>query len=260
VKALLLYLLPVCYALQPATIEAPPTPVSPYSVTVKKSFFRLGTRLITLNKIVSQREQPFLMVNLHNDETSLIEKAKELTARKGGQLIVLENDGQKLIEAELLERTVVFDPSHIFTFYGRKFRPKKGINFKIDQHVKQLADFITNELDDGKHVVDLHSHSGDDRLISDYQKEIKKFKDVKDVHQNKFMDEADYFLTSDEYLFEQLSKRGFNIVLQSSTKLRELGMLDNFCQKMKSKYLLVVTRTHHDAVQEQMLNALYEVF
>jgi hypothetical protein len=260
VKALLLYLLPVCIAMQPATIEAPQNPNSFYSFTVKKSFFRLGSKVITLNKFISQQQQPFLMVNLHNDEESLIDKAKEVLAIRGGQLVVLENQGNKLIEAEVLDRMVVFDPSHIFTNYGRKFKPKKGVNFKIDQHVRQFADFITNELDDGKNVVDLHSHSEQDKPISHYKKELRKFKDVKAVHHNAAMDEGDYFLTSDEDVFEKLKSRGFNVVLQSSTKLKELGMLDDFCQKMKSKYLLLATRTGHGSVQELMLNALYEVF
>jgi len=255
VKTLLLYLLPLCWSL-PATHEK-----SEHPLQLTKSFFRLGDQVLTLEKHQSAEERNFLIVSLHNDEEGFIQNARSFIESEGGALFILQNGGRKDISVELLDRRVAFDPNGIFTVYGRKaFKPRKGVNFKIDQYVAQFARFIVNELGQEKHIVDIHGHEPGEKDISGYQREVKKFKDIRAVHVAPSRNGHTYFLTSDEGVFERLKGLGFNCVLQSNYKLRGDGSLNEYCRRINRAYVRVVTVPGDNAAQREMLQALSQVF
>ena len=255
VKTFLLYLLPLLWS-EPAAIEKNEAPLQ-----VTKSFFRLGDQVFTLEKLQSPAERNFSVVSLHNDEEGFIENARRFVAEEGGALYVLQNGGRKDISVELLDHQVAFDPNEIFTLYGRKvFKPRKGIYFKIDQYVAQFARFIVNELGQEKHIIDIHGHLAGEKDITDYKKELKKFKDIRGVHHNPAKNPHTYFLTSDEGLYGQLREEGFNCVLQSNYKLRGDGSLNEYCRRINRLYVRVVTVQGDDAAQEEMLRALSRIF
>lgn len=205
--------------------------IAPYS----RSFFRIGDRLVTLERYGAQ-SSPFVLVSLHNDDALADRLAREAAGR-GGAYLRLVNEGSRLVEATLLEKKISFDPAYIYTSWGRKLHLKeRGCDDRdVDNCVQGFATFVLDDIGRTKTMVTINTGGG--TTIAQYEEGGAGYKEVKQVYRNKDLSPASYFVTTDDVLFEQLSAAGRTTVLLHPRKAVDDGTLESYCIKARQRYV-----------------------
>lgn len=257
VKTVLLWLFPAWLA---AGTAVPAPPPRTKSVSIKKSFFRLGSRVFQLEKQTAAADRSYVLVSLHNNERDLIADTRQFIAGGSGTFVVLENAGERNIAVELLDENIVLDPANIFSVNGRKdhLLTRAPLVPKLQPLLGQFAQFIYNELEPYRTIVELHNHS-DNNLLQRYKARPRKFKWVKAFHEGMPASAENYLTTTDPALFEQLKTRPVNVLLLNMAKLKDAGDLASHCAKLRVPYVQLCFPEHDRSALPQLLATLEEV-
>ena len=215
------------------------TPAGQGSITVNKSFFRIGDQLITLEKYGKAVDHPFVFVSLHSDETSYINAGLRMAHSQKAFFIRLVNKQGRNVEADLFDRKLVFDPNSIFTSWGRRIHLKSNDCWSksADDYVQQFARFVLNEMPGNKTIVMLHPGKP---TLQAYHPGGAMEKMTKEIYVNPAMDAGQFFITADEDIFSQLKESKYNAVLQHAKKMDDDGSLAVFCAKSARPYIYMV--------------------
>jgi hypothetical protein len=222
---------------------------------LSKTFFRFGDQLITLEKYGREDERPYVLVGLHGDEAAANYSAFLFARSHGAAFFRLQND-KKNVEADLLDRKVRFDPGNIFTSLGRQvnLRLNKCWSKFTNQRVQELASFLVGQVVRDKTVIAVHNDHNES--VGDYQEGGRLAKQVKEVYVQPSSDAHDFFLTTDENIFNKLKDRDFNIILQKKGKMKDDGSLGVYCAKAGKSFVSVETLSAHSGMQQKMLSAI----
>jgi len=225
-------------------------------ISVSKSFFRFGDQLITLEKYGSEDARSYVLVSLHGNELSSLNTALHFANEKGATLYRLKHKDTRLVEADLHDQKVRFDPNQIFTCWGRRVHLKANNcynRFSLER-VEQLSRFVLNELRWDKTVVSLNNSEG--RIsINDYR-HGKAEKEVKEIYVCSTMDPYDYFVTGEEVIYQALKARDFNVVLQHRNHVKDNGSLSLYLLRSDRAFVNVETKSDHAEEEARMLEAL----
>ncbi len=228
---------------------------------INKSYYRLGENLLTIAKHGTLGNEPYVLLSLHNNETTSIEVAKEFVNKNGGLFIELQNQQQRMVCVSLYNKTIAMDPNRIFTPEGRMAGLRKASN-KDERFARQIAEFsqfILNEIPANKVIIAMHNNTDGEYSIRSYVKHPAIKRDAKEVHVNPEMDEDDFFYTTSKPIFEQLKARNYNVVLQSS-KAYDDGSLSIYCGRMNLPYVNIETEMGHSEEQKKMLATLVGIW
>lgn len=240
------------------TTKAAPAKKGYYNV--KKSYFRLGEKVVALSKEGFSFDQPYVVLCLHNNEFTATEAAKNFVTSQGGMFIELLNDNQKTIEFTLFDKKLEVDPNRIFTPRGRweDLSQNKKTDVVISRQINQFAQFILNEIPEGKTIVAVHNNPADDYTINEFYKGGDNYKDAKAIYKNPELNPNDFILTTDKNIYDQLKAQKLNVVLQD-VRATDDGSLSIFCSRTRRSYVSIETQMGHVSEQEQMLSAVAEI-
>jgi hypothetical protein len=227
----------------------------------ERNFFRLGNRVLTLARHGYEDNKPFVLVSLHNNEHTAIQTGLNYVQQNGGVFYELVNNQDRYVAFELMNQRYLFDPNRIFTYKGREENLKmfKSWDKRTHDQVLQFAQFILNEIPFRKTIVALHNNTDAAYDINAYKEGGEYERETRAVHTNPDMDKDDFFLTSDEGVYEKLKERNYNVVLQHNQKVKDDGSLSVYCAKVNRKYINIETEFGHTGVQEEMLDVLEKV-
>ncbi|RYY89435.1 MAG: hypothetical protein EOO15_06235 [Chitinophagaceae bacterium] len=228
-------------------------------VSQRKTYFRLGERLITLNRQATDESVPYIFISLHNNETAIAEAARRSIFAQGGTLLELLNDNQREIEFTLFEKELSVDPNNIFTPKGRN--RELSINSKVDavisRQLNSFSQFILEEIPYDKTIVSVHSNEAGEATVNDYTRNGSRERDAVQVFVNPEQNASDFFVTTDKAIFQQLKDKKFNVVLFGA-RSKDDGSLAVYCSRMHRNYVGIETGRGHDAQQEAMIAAIAE--
>jgi hypothetical protein len=227
---------------------------------IKKNYFRLGEKVITLVRHGVTANEPYVVVALHNNEFTASEAAKKFVSDNGGLYLELLNNNERNISFSLFNKEMVIDPNNIFTPKGRWLELSAGQkkDHMISQQITGFANFIIEELPVDKTIISVHNNLEGEYSIARYGKGKDLFRNVKFIYTNPESDPDDFIVTSDKQIFEELKGKKINAVLQSYQS-RDDGSLSVFCTKTRRSYVGVETQLGHFAEQERMLNSVAEI-
>lgn len=227
----------------------------------ERNFFRLGNRVLTLAKHGNHDTKPFVLLSLHNNEHTAIQTGLDYVSENGGAFYQLINEGERNVSFELMNQRYLFDPNRIFTYRGREanLRMFKSLDKRTHDQVLQFAQFILNEIPFRKTIVALHNNTEGEYDLNEYRKGGKYYRETKAVHYNPDMDLDDFFLTTDETVYERLKNLNYNVILQNNSKVKDDGSLSVYCAKVNRKYINIETQFGHTGVQQEMLDVLEKV-
>ncbi|RYY82341.1 MAG: hypothetical protein EOO15_23155 [Chitinophagaceae bacterium] len=227
------------------------------TVMQRKTYFRLGERLIALNRQVTDDAMPYVFVSLHNNETGIAEAARRSIFNNGGTLLELLNDNQREIEFTLFDKQLSVDPNNIFTPKGRN--RELSVNSKTDATISRqlngFAQFILEEIPHEKTIVSVHSNEPGEALVSAFNRSGDRDREAQLVYINPEQDANDYFVTTSKEIFEQLKDQKYNVVLQSM-RSKDDGSLAVYCGRMRRDYVGIETARGHEAQQQSMVAAI----
>ena len=217
----------------------------------------------TVTKIVISRTAVAypLYFNMHDDENTSVEAAKEIIARFGGTLIELQTDGKREIRFSLNNIKYTFDPNRIFTAAGIKKTLENNGAFSTEAQTeieKLVAKLEKDYLANAKLIITLHNNGNEGYSIKSYEKGGEFEGDAKSIFMNPSSDVDDFFFVTEEKYYKLLSEKNRNVALQDNEKVTDDGSLSVYCGYKKIPYINVESEHGHLREQIKMLDALRE--
>lgn len=258
-----IFLLVIClFALNGFAISQNKSPIKKYKIEQEVFQYKLGdtTVKIVFNKI-SKRPSKFVYFNMHDNENTAVEAAKEVIAKYGGTLIELRNNGKRLVNFSLEDKQFTFDPNRIFTVTGIRETLKRNGEYtteaekETNNFAQKLKDFIKNY----RLIIAVHNNTNGNYSIESYKKDREFGKDAKLVNIKSEMDIDDFFFVTDKNIFEILKEKNQNVVLQDNSNVTDDGSLSVYCGKNKIPYINVESEHGHFREQTRMLEILQEI-
>lgn len=220
--------------------------------------YSLGNKIIRIN-IISGNSPEFVFLNVHENEKTSINTARDIARKYGSKFIYLSNAGNRNISFELNNETYTFDPNRIFSIPGIRKTLKNlgGYSKNAESEVNKFAQFIIKEIiPDSKYVIAVHNNTEGSYSADSYYGEYKK--DGASIFKIKSEDPDDFFFVTRDIDFEYLKSKGFNVILQDNENVRDDGSLSVYCGKHDIPYINVETLDGKYKKQYEMLETIIE--
>ncbi|MFN8253189.1 MAG: hypothetical protein U0V75_15070 [Ferruginibacter sp.] len=247
--------------IQPETVSRPVQPVN-FTPAEKSIQHKLGDKTVFLK--ISQYGSSFknCCVNLHDDESTAVQAARAILEQKGGILIRIENNGQRLVTFAFRGVPYTFDPNRIFSRKGIELtlKSKGRITAEVVTEVEKFATKILQQIPDtATCIIALHNNTDGDYSVKTYQPGGNRQADAKRVYADSWQDIDDITLTTDETLFTRMSGFGYNSILQDNMKVLKDGSLSVYYGEQNKRYINIETQHGKTGQYKEMLSKLLYV-
>jgi len=202
-----------------------------------------------------------VFISLHDDEKTGQQVISNYVKENNLTFIQIVNNKHRLIRFTSLKKRYAFDPNRIFS--------KKGIRLTLGFHssyspmaaikVKEFAALILQQLSRAKTIIAVHNNSNGKYSMLSYLKGKKDYKNALRVNEVPGSDPDDFFLTNSTQLFEKLSAKKFNVVLQDNKHVANDGSLSFYYRNINKQYINIEAQEGHFSKQAEMLHALMSV-
>lgn len=228
-------------------------------ITERTIFYNLAENIVPIKIQQYGDRTNIVFINLHDDELTSVDAAKRILEANGGLLIEIENDAQRNIRFRLGQSFYKIDPNRVFSKEGiRKSLEQLGKTSvraidEVEKLGQRIIELIPGEI---KCVIALHNNTPGLFSVTEYAPGNKRSIDSKKVYINAEEDTDDFFLTTDNHLYEKLADKGFNAILQDNKNCTEDGSLSVYCGKRNIRY--VNCETEHGKTEQyyEMIKAL----
>ncbi len=223
--------------------------------------FKLGDSSIIFRTFIAG-DSKIIYFNLHDDENTAVEAAKQILDKTDSRLIEIHESDKRLISFNIDTTVYKFDPNRIFTPLGRKKTLERYSQFsqEADSLVKSFADYITDSLLRGATIiVALHNNSPENYSILSYAKGGEYETDAAAVYVNEKQDPDDFFYVTEQFYFDKIKEKSYNVLLQDNSKVTDDGSLSVYCGSKGIKYINVEAEQGHLKQQVEMILALQDI-
>jgi hypothetical protein len=198
-------------------------------------------------------------INLHDDEVTAVQAARAILEQKGGTIIKIENNLQRMIRFRFKGLSYCFDPNRIFSIKG--IGSTLSANGKINPlaviEVQKFATALLEMIPDSTTcVIALHNNTDGDFSVKTYELGGKRQTDAKQVYADNWQDADDIALTTDETLFTKMSSFGYNSILQDNINVNKDGSLSVYYGDLNRRYINIETQHGKTAQYKEMLGKL----
>ncbi|MGI9055108.1 MAG: protein tyrosine phosphatase [Pyrinomonadaceae bacterium] len=237
------------------------TEFDPAKILYEKVDIKAGN--ISANTAIYKKGSKFpFYFNLHGNEKTSVEAVKKIISDNEGTLVELNTNGERLVRFSINNNSYSFDPNRIFTPLGIQKTLKKYDSFtpETEKEVNEFAERIINDfLTDVKIIIAVHNNTDGNYSILSYEDGGEFEKDSAQVYVNPDKNTDDFFLVTNETVFQSLKQRKFNVILQDNNNVTDDGSLSVYCAKNNILYINV--ESEHNYLDEQiiMLQNLKEV-
>mgnify|MGYP002016454432 CR=1 FL=1 len=205
-------------------------PVASDTVAVVDHVIPLGEGTVTV-RVRLDGQQPGLLhaLNLHDDESTSVEAAAEVIARRGGRVVEVVHSGDRNVTFRVGGRSYEADPNRMFTEAGRA-RTLGALSSNDPAAEAALEAFADSVLAlytavRPDVVVTLHNNTPDNYSARSYEPGAQYASDAAAVTVHPGSDPDDFFFVTDRALYDALVGEGFNAVLQDNDAATDDGSL-----------------------------------
>jgi hypothetical protein len=196
-----------------------------------------------------------VMLNLHDDEITSVEAARNVLETSGGILVNINNNYERLVSFTLKGKTWEFDPNRMFTRSGiiaDLMKRNKSCNLAAVKAIEGFAKFLLNKVPKTSTLIALHNNDHNNFSIDSYLEDGLFKNDAKAVHSTDRHDEDNFFITTDRKLYQSLRESGYNVILQHK-KAADDGSLSVYYSRKNKSYVNVEAEVGKVKEQEQMI-------
>jgi len=229
------------------------------NIIEKTIFYQLAENIVPIKIQQYGERTDIVFINLHDDELTSVDAAKRILEAHGGVLIEIENNAQRNIRFRLGQYFYKVDPNRIFSKDGiKKSLEQLGkTSVRAVDEVEKFGQRIIGLFPgEAKCIIALHNNTPGLFSVTEYAPGNKRSIDSKKVYINAEEDTDDFFLTTDNQLYEKLADKGFNTILQDNKNCTEDGSLSVFCGKKNIRYVNCETEHGKAGQYYEMIKAL----
>ena len=222
---------------------------------------KIGDDRIRIKIFHYGKKKDLVFINLHDDETTSVTATKNLLQTRGGLLIKLENNNKRNISFRLNGGIHTFDPNRIFSRNGIRLSLAgfKNINNNAVEEVGKFAKRILRIFPKKPScVIALHNNTEGNLSVKSYLPGSEHETDAEKLYTGNNQDPDDFFLTTDNLLFEQLSSEKYNTVLQDNLRVQQDGSLSVYFGEKNIRYLNCETEHKKVKQYEEMITVAFK--
>lgn len=247
---------------QPLHKKLNETETEKMSPSVQKLSLKLGNRLIPVTIYKYGTANDVFCFNMHDNEFTSVQAAKEVLSERGGTLMKIENFNQRIIRFKYNRKNYSFDANRIFSPEGigqtlrELSRYSIGAALELEKFAKRLLSFIP---DSASCLVALHNNFNSGFSVNSYTDKGKLKQNAREVFNNLSQDEDDIVFTTDSVLFKKMSDHGYNSIYQDNINAKKDGTLSVYYGEKEKRYINI--ETEHGRTQQyvEMLTHLFDV-
>lgn len=228
----------------------------------KTIYYSLGdNKTIPIKLIQYGPANRVLCFNMHDNEFTSVNAARSVLELKGGTLLKIENNAQRLIRFRLRGVQYAFDPNRIFSRAGieqsLKENGKSGQAAieAIEKFAERLLQLIPDSIDC---VIALHNNTEGAYSVKSYLAGGDRRKDAREVHAADDQDPDDIFFTTDPVIFTGMAAAGYNSILQDNESVKQDGSLSVYYGTKNRRYVNIETQHGRVGQYQQMLEKLLD--
>lgn len=225
----------------------------------KTIFYKLGDRTLPINIIQYGPGNDIVCVNIHDNEFTSVQAAQAVLQTRGGTLIRIDNKGERLIRFQFQGRQYAIDPNRIFSRVGieEAFKDEPSYNYEVIDELEKLGRRLLSLIPDSTRcVIALHNNTDEAWSIKSYVNGGERQTDAREVYLNEKQDADDLVLTTDVRLFREMSKAGYNCILQHNKKAKKDGSLSIYFGELNRQYVNIETQHGRVSQYQEMLEKL----
>jgi hypothetical protein len=231
------------------------TPPANYTAQEKVYHYILGSTQVSVQVSHFGNRKNVVMLNLHDDEITSVEAARNVLQQSGGILVNINNNYERLVSFTLKGKTYQFDPNRMFSRLGIMtdlVKQNKICNQAAVRAIEGFARFVLSKIPRTSTLIALHNNDHNNFSIYSYLKDEMLKKDVQAVYSNETHDVDNFFLTTDRKIFNTLRESGYNVILQHKKAVDD-GSLSIYFGRRNRSYVNVEAETGQVKQQEQMI-------
>lgn len=247
---------------QPLNDSIAPVETRKLSPAIQKLQLNVGPKKVPVTIYKFGDVNDVVCFNMHDNEFTSVEAAKQVLSERGGLIIKIENKKQRFINFKLNNKTYTFDANRIFSREGIEqtlrdrghYSPAAAV--EVENFAQKLLSLIP---DTASCIVALHNNFDGDFSIKSYINGGSRQADAKDVYEDSLEDADDIALTTDSILFRKMADFGYNSILQDNINVKKDGSLSVHYGEKGRRYINI--ETEHGSVQKyvEMLAKLYDI-
>ena len=223
--------------------------------------YKLGSTAVELQRITFEGPTPLSIVHLHDNEATARMAAETVLAASGGVLLTLKNAEKRLLPFRHSGSNYLADPNRIFTLVGRRSTLKVLSRYNKSAAVELLrfANFFVLQIEPAATIVGVHNNTEANYSVLSYRRGGSFAGDAKETHINGARDPDDFYITTDDSLFQKLKRKDYNVVLQDNARADDDGSLSIYYARKGQSYINVEAEHGHLAEQVSMLQELQDL-
>lgn len=225
--------------------------------------YNLGERTLPVRIWQYGPENGIACINLHDNERTSLQAARFSLELRGGTLIKIENNGQRVIRFKLRGVVYAFDPNRIFSRTGIEQTLKENGRTspqaieEVEKFAARLLEMLPSDL---TCVIALHNNTEGAYSVKSYLPGGERQKDAKEVYANSKQDPDDIVFTTDEELYRKMAAHGYNSIWQHNSLAKKDGSLSVYCGELNRRYVNIETQhgkiTQYAEMLEKLLTLL----
>lgn len=233
-----------------------------YIPAEKTILYKLGDKTVPLSISRYGNSAAIVCINLHDNEFTSVQAARSVLEQKGGLLIKIENNRQRVIRFRMRGKTYAFDPNRIFSRTGieQTLRENSTVDiYAIEEIEKFAARLLSLIPDETACVVALHNNSENAYSVKSYLPGNDREKDAREVYANDNQDMDDIVLTTDSVLYKKMADWGYNSIWQNNERAKKDGSLSVFYGENNKRYVNIETQHGRLSQYIEMFGKLLDI-
>jgi hypothetical protein len=229
---------------QPLNKDVPGDPVKLVAAE-KTIFYKLGERTMPIRIFQYGDLKNIVCINLHDNENTSVEAAKSVLELKGGTLLKIENNNQRVVRFRLRGVSYGFDPNRIFSQMGieQTLRENKRTSPSAIEEIEKFAQRLLQLIPDSAScIVALHNNTNEAYSVKTYLSGSQRQFDAKAVYTDSLQDVDDIIFTTDSLLYSKMADNGYNSIWQDNVNVRKDGSLSVYCGEKGKRYINIETQ------------------
>lgn len=247
---------------QPLSDSTAPVEFKRISPVIQKLQLNVGPKKVPVTIYKYGEVNDVVCFNMHDNEFTSVEAAKQVLSERGGMIIKIENGKQRFINFKLNNKRFTFDANRIFSKEGieQTLRDRGRYSTAAAAEIEGFANKLLSLIPDTTScIVALHNNFDADFSIKSYIPGGSLEKNAMAVYEDSLQDADDIALTTDSILFKKMANYGYNSILQDNINVKKDGSLSVYYGERDKRYINI--ETEHGRVQQyvEMLTKLYDI-
>jgi len=233
-----------------------------YIPTEKTILYKLGDKTVPLSVSQYGNTAAIVCINLHDNEFTSVQAARSVLEQKGGLLIKIDNNSQRVIRFRLRGKNYAFDANRIFSRAGIEQSLKENSTADpyaieaIEKFASRLLNLIPEET---TCIIALHNNSEEAYSVKSYMPGNDRENDAREVYVNNEQDIDDIILTTDSLLYKKMADQGYNSIWQHNERAKKDGSLSIFYGEKKKRYVNIETQHGRLSQYIEMFEKLLDI-